>query len=158
VGRKILVTEQGVAVCRAFDGFNRLEEYEDGILKSSTTYEDGQENVLSSGRENAESYYYRDLTGSVRQVFRNNQLVLSYQYDEFGNPLNAVDCADTNPFRFQGKSWIRALGQYDFNYRLYDPATGRFLQRDPLGLAAGLNQYVFAGNNPLTFVDLLGKD
>src|SRR5262249_38690678 len=46
----------------------------------------------------------------------------------------------------------------DFNYRLYDPATGRFLQRDPLGLAAGLNQYVFAGNNPLTFVDLLGKD
>jgi RHS repeat-associated protein len=158
LGRNVLASQEGVTVCRAFDGFNRLEEYEDGDLRSSTIYDDGSDNMLTSARENGESYFYRDLTGSVRHVYRSEQSAQSYRYDEFGNVLNGTDPADGNPFRFQGKSWISLIGKYDFNYRTYDPVIGRFWQRDPLGLADGSNRYAFSGNNPLTFVDPLGAE
>lgn len=34
-------------------------------------------------------------------------------------------------------------------YRYYDPAEGRFLTRDPIGYAGGLNLYAYCGNNPV---------
>src|SRR5438067_318236 len=45
--------------------------------------------------------------------------------------------------------------QYRRN-RYYDPATGRFTQEDPLGLAGGLNLYGFAGGDPVNFSDPFG--
>ena len=38
--------------------------------------------------------------------------------------------------------------------RYYDPANGRWLQRDPAGFADGGNLYVLIGNNPARFVDV----
>jgi uncharacterized protein RhaS with RHS repeats len=40
--------------------------------------------------------------------------------------------------------------------RWYDPATGKFLSRDPMGEAADTNVYRFVGNNPVNYVDPLG--
>jgi len=40
--------------------------------------------------------------------------------------------------------------------RYYDPATGRFTQEDPLGLAGGLNLYGFANGDPVNFSDPFG--
>src|SRR5204863_2662901 len=40
--------------------------------------------------------------------------------------------------------------------RQYDPATGRFTQEDPIGLAGGLNLYGFAGGDPVNFSDPFG--
>ncbi|MCP4591167.1 MAG: RHS repeat-associated core domain-containing protein [bacterium] len=40
--------------------------------------------------------------------------------------------------------------------RYYDPALGRFLQRDPIGIDGGLNVYAFVMNSPLAFVDPSG--
>ena len=40
--------------------------------------------------------------------------------------------------------------------RWYDPATGRFLTQDPIGLAGGVNLYAYAGNNPIAFSDPYG--
>ncbi len=40
--------------------------------------------------------------------------------------------------------------------RYYDPATGRFTQEDPIGLAGGLNLYGFANGDPITFSDPFG--
>lgn len=41
-------------------------------------------------------------------------------------------------------------------YRYYDPATGRFLQRDPIGIAGGVNVYLYASNGPTIRVDANG--
>jgi RHS repeat-associated protein len=33
--------------------------------------------------------------------------------------------------------------------RWYDPATGRFLSRDPIGFQGGFNLYGYVGGNPI---------
>ncbi|PUD98014.1 MAG: hypothetical protein C3L25_13855 [Candidatus Sedimenticola endophacoides] len=41
-----------------------------------------------------------------------------------------------------------------YNYfRTYDPATGRYLESDPIGLDGGLNTYSYAYENPLYWID-----
>ena len=41
--------------------------------------------------------------------------------------------------------------------RYYDPASGRFLQRDPIGIRGGTNVYVYAFNAPTVAVDPNGE-
>nr|WP_272872733.1 RHS repeat-associated core domain-containing protein [Photobacterium arenosum] len=44
---------------------------------------------------------------------------------------------------------------YNF-YRDYDPNTGRYIQRDPIGLGGGYNLYSYAGADPLNYTDSTG--
>jgi RHS repeat-associated protein len=43
-----------------------------------------------------------------------------------------------------------------YGYRYYDPTTGRWPSRDPIGERGGLNLYGFAGNSGLNEWDYLG--
>jgi RHS repeat-associated protein len=57
------------------------------------------------------------------------------------------------------KSRRQISSQPVYNYfRDYDPATGRYVQSDPIGLAGGLNPYLYANGNPLRWIDPLGLD
>jgi RHS repeat-associated protein len=47
-------------------------------------------------------------------------------------------------------------GQMYMRNRYYDPATGRFTQEDPSGLAGGLNAYGFAAGDPVNYSDPFG--
>ena len=76
----------------------------------------------------------------------------------------------SKPFAFQDPatdtlgSWVGTLieekrdatGTHYRRNRYVDPATGRFTQEDPIGLAGGLNLYGFAGGDPVTFSDPFG--
>jgi RHS repeat-associated protein len=62
--------------------------------------------------------------------------------------------ADASPFRFAGLYGVRAVGDLAITTRrCYHPASGRFLQPDPLGLLGGPNLYVYAANDPVDLVD-----
>ncbi|MEB0259885.1 RHS repeat-associated core domain-containing protein, partial [Undibacterium sp. 5I1] len=50
-----------------------------------------------------------------------------------------------------------ASGQTYYNYfRDYDPATGRYVESDPIGLRGGINTYTYVGGNPLQSSDSFG--
>jgi RHS repeat-associated protein len=40
--------------------------------------------------------------------------------------------------------------------RYYDPETGTFLSKDPMGVAAGPNSYQYVASNPVNNIDPLG--
>ncbi|MFA8360522.1 RHS repeat-associated core domain-containing protein [Burkholderia ubonensis] len=60
-----------------------------------------------------------------------------------------------NPIRFQGQYHDDETGLHYNRHRYYDPQSGRFVSKDPIGLAGGINVYRYA-SNPITWVDALG--
>ncbi|MFC9848367.1 DUF6531 domain-containing protein [Streptomyces sp. NPDC060223] len=59
------------------------------------------------------------------------------------------------PLRFPGQYFDPETGLHYNLFRHYDPETARYLTRDPMGLAAGLNPVAYA-HNPFTWADPLG--
>ena len=62
-----------------------------------------------------------------------------------------------NPYLFQGRRLDEESGLYYFRNRYYDPEHGRFISRDPEGFVDGPNLYSFVNNNPINYVDLMGR-
>jgi len=112
----------------------------------------------------AQMYYIQtDHLNTPRLVQDQNASVV-WRWDQ-GEPFgatkpNADPDEDRIPFDFP----LRLPGQYfdqetnlAYNYfRDHDPATGRYVESDPIGLHAGLNTYAYVKGNPLTNSDPLG--
>lgn len=74
------------------------------------------------------------------------------RYDEYGNIQGTL----TGRFGFTGQAWLPEAGMYDYRARAYNPAMGRFMQTDPIGMNGGMNIYAYVGNNPVNFTDPMG--
>jgi RHS repeat-associated protein len=103
------------------------------------------------------SVFHADALGSVRVLTDGTgRPIQTYQTDEFGNGLPQPR---TQPFGFTGEQQDPS-GLVYLRARVYDPQTGRFLQRDTLGKTAkgitGWNRYAYAANNPTTVTDPSG--
>lgn len=103
---------------------------------------DGMHNIIGLQKD--------DATGS---------LVAWYEYDAFGNLEDSGGASkDLNPFRYSTKytDFEIGAGLVYYGYRYYHPTKGRFVNRDPIAEAGGLNLYGFVGNNPANSVDAWG--
>ncbi len=105
-------------------------------------------------------YYSRDHLGSVREMVDGNTQMVSarYNYDLYG--LRSANQITANPveasFGFTGHYFHSPSGLHLTLYRAYDANLGKWLSRDPLGEAGGMNLYGYVGGNPMNLRDPLG--
>jgi RHS repeat-associated protein len=116
---------------------------------------------VSQRRGTTSSYYHFDALGSTLQLTGSTGASTdSYLYRAFGD-LVASSGTTTNPYRFVGRlgySYDVDLANYHVRARRYDPATSRWLSRDPIGFGGGdANLYRYAGNSPSTQTDPNGR-
>ena len=101
-----------------------------------------------------------DGTGHVVALTNlNKDLLATYAYGPFGEKISATGpSANTNPWRWGTKYLDEETGLYYFGHRYYDPITGQFLSREPLGESESLNLYSYGHNDPVNNVDRLGLE
>jgi len=108
------------------------------------------------------SYYQYDGGGSVRQLTNSvGQVTDSYEYDAFGNSFTKQGTTPNN-YLYRGEQYDSDLGLYYLRARYYNPATGRFMSKDP---KAGkpidpktLHKYLYAGGDPVNRIDPRGRE
>jgi RHS repeat-associated protein len=101
---------------------------------------------------------FSDQLGGPRLVVNasSGQVAERIDYDEFGNVTN-----DTNPgfqpFGFAGGLYDQDTKLVRFGARDYDPSTGRWTAKDPIGFAGGdTNLYGYVLNDPVNSLDSSG--
>lgn len=99
-------------------------------------------------------YIGTDVRGSVRTITdRTGMVTARSDYDAFGNLLTS-EAAGQCGLGYAGKPLDCAAELYDFGFRDYSPAAGRFTSVDPIRY--GFNWYAYTGNDPVNYVDLWG--
>ncbi len=85
----------------------------------------------------------------------------SYEYDAYGNSFT-VSGSTPNNYLYRGEQYDPDLGLYYLRARYYNPATGRFMSRDPFGgyLSVPFSQhaYNYAAADPNDWRDPSGRD
>ncbi len=120
-----------------------------GLLKV-TDYTSGTTHhfVAYDGNGNVAALVDADTTGTV---------TARYEYGPFGEPIRATGTlARKNPLRFSTKYTDNETGLLYCGYRFYDPVTGRWPSRDPIGDNRGLNLYAFNLNDACNHWDFNG--
>ena len=80
-----------------------------------------------------------------------------YEYDAFGNVIKKTGSGEYS-YQFSTKPFDPLTGLTYYNYRLYDPVSGRWINRDPIQEKGGLNLYGFVRNNSINRWDFLGQE
>ncbi len=111
-------------------------------------------------------YYHADMIGTTREMTDSSGTGVSpVGYTAFGEKISgsAQRYGYAGAFGYQAPASDDPTDAYlhfpflHVGHRYYNPATGRFLQRDPIGIRGGLNVYVYARNIPTIAVDPNGE-
>ncbi|WEJ21579.1 RHS domain-containing protein [Pseudomonas sp. SD17-1] len=109
------------------------------------------------------AWYQCDHLGTPMELTdHNGEMAWAGQYKAWGEVREersvwATQVGLSNPLRFQGQYHDRETGLHYNRYRYYDPGVGRFVSKDPISYAGGLNLYLYAPN-PIEWTDPLGLE
>ena len=137
---------------------------------TTTAYAYGFERIAAYTANSKTSYVY-DGRGSVAQTVNApvagaavssalpdiSVKVQSFAYTAFGEQMGGVKVSG---FTYNAEAYDAATGMLNLRARLYEPALGRFSQKDiyppNLLITYSFNAYLFTFNSPVSFVDADG--
>ncbi len=154
LGQRVWKTGTGTTEFVYDEAGRLIGEYDasGNVIEETVRLGDLPVGVLTS---NAQYYVNPDHLGAPRTIVdANGATVWTWNRDPFGNgaPTGALTY---NP-RFPGQYFDSETGLYYNMARDYNPAIGRYVQSDPIGLAGGVNTYAYVQNDPVNFIDPLG--
>lgn len=119
--------------------------------------------IVVSAPQGAVSAYFihTDQLNTPRAISNGaSALVWQWDSDPFGKDAPNEQFAGQNAFvanlRFSGQYADKESGSHYNYFRDYDPALGRYIQSDPIGLRGGINTYAYALQDPMTLIDPWG--
>jgi RHS repeat-associated protein len=135
LGRRVSKTVNGVRTDYQYDGNDIIAEIGGGAV--ATTYlrslNIDEPFVRQSG--GGSEHYHADALGSVMALTDQTGVVqTTYRYEPFGKTV--AFGPNTNPFQYTGRE-NDGTGLYYYRARYYNPGSGRFLSRDPIGFRGG---------------------
>jgi RHS repeat-associated protein len=105
------------------------------------------------------NFVAHDGNGNVAALVNvaNGGVTAQYEYGPFGELLRVTGVsAKANPFRFSTKYQDDESDFLYYGYRSYNPSTGRWLSRDPIGEDGGFHLYGFVYNSSINRIDPKG--
>jgi len=166
LGRRIRKETAGVVREYVYNGAHLILEVDgEGRDLAEYVYYPGVDAPHSMRRRdsagNWKTYYY--LTESpghvVGLIDENGQVVKEYAYRPFGEITETTPqgvAPVENPLTFTAREWDADVELYFYRARYYDPVLQRFISEDPIGLAGGINPYLYVGNDPINARDPSG--
>lgn len=97
-----------------------------------------------------------DESGNVTERYAYDAYGVPTVFDGAGNELPGGS-AENNRFMYTGREWDEDLSLYYYRARMYDPYSGRFCSRDPIGYEGSpWNLYEYVFGSPVKWVDPSG--
>jgi RHS repeat-associated protein len=154
-GRRLSKTIGTVTTSYRYDGDNPIEETTAGQV-SAILSGPGIDERYGRDEAGGRAYYLTDNLGSVVALANGSGTVTAqYVYEPYGE-VTSTGSSD-NPYQYTGRE-NDGTGLYYYRARYYSTTLKRFINEDPVGLAAGLNVYGYVHANPLSFTDPFGLD
>ncbi|WDP88315.1 MAG: RHS repeat protein [Desulfobacter sp.] len=155
-GQRTRKTANGTTTLYHYDLFGNLIGESDTSGNFSVSYVYLNNTRLAGFTGSNAHFYLNDHLGTPVKVLDNaGQVVWDGDYAPFGQ-VNVTVNNLPNAFRFPGQYYDSATGLHYNWHRYYDPATGRYLTPDPIGLAGGINPFGYVLNDPINKIDPLG--
>lgn len=123
-------------------------------------------NGVANCTETGTAFIWTDHLNTPREITRLNTTTNQHQsiWKWEGLPFGET-AANANPsnvgvmtfnHRFPGQYYDQETGLHQNWHRDYEPRLGRYVQSDPIGLAAGTNTYVYVNSVPILETDRTG--
>jgi RHS repeat-associated protein len=159
--RRIAVTVNGQTTYTVYNGNNAWADYSaSGQVQTRYLFGDRADEILGRWQHaQGAAWYLTDHLGSVRDLVNaGGQVINRIEYNSFGQVLSETNIANGDRFLYTGREFDAATGLYYYRARYYDPALGRFISQDPLGLNVDINPYRYALNGPTRWTDPMGLE
>lgn len=110
---------------------------------------------IDAGSPEVLTYIHTDHLGTPRfGTNASGTQVWSWNNDAFGTSTPAGTA--TVNLRMPGQYYDSESGLFYNLNRIYNPAIGRYISSDPVGIAGGLNTFGYAAQNPVLWIDNSG--
>lgn len=155
-GRRQAKTINGTKTQFLYDGEQPIQERTSSNTLRASILTGGVDEIFSRTEAGATQSYLSDAIGSTLSLTDGTGAkTVDYTYEPYGKASNDNSAAN-NSFQYTGRENDGTGLQFN-RARYYDPQLGRFISEDPIGLAGGINSYIYVNGSPINYVDPTGK-